>query len=771
MTTLQSKTKIMADEYKCARVLNHDGPEAEGLSWFFRIKRRLVKAGALFFAAVISAFIAAAVNEDKTASAPPFLSLFSLAHDSKAWAAPLNFNTRTLEVKLRYKTINEINISSAFAEDDTRFEGGAAIFETHRNSRKINDFLVFKDALLLTGDFGARIDYSNAPGFAANHGNTEFEMENYHGGGSRGSEFLSNIDLLKYKNSFKTLNSASCFGAEISAAAFDGTNFYFGTKGGDIIELGELSIRHISIISAAGRFSINKLKTHKGVLLILTEGGGLYTYYKNRIFKISERSHGLSSNDVNDVEIFKKNDVLYAALALSNGAAILKINNFETNDLQPLYSFKSPSPVDTIGYANGAVYAGGAFGMERINISPAGFEKAFVLKDIYVTAIMSKPAEGGDSLTGAEELIISTYSSGIYTYDCLRKELNKLIPQSKFNFNGSGEGIKSVKSRGGDLFLLSKNFLFKYSGARLNLIASGRAGYSDKITSLCACFGYLFCATFDGGIFIYDAGRVTGFGSLCDEKLSGAHINALAEFDGKLLIGSTGGLDVFDYASRRLVKLKNRPASPRINAIHSSHDAAFIGTSDGISVLRKDLSVENITLDPALIDRRVYCLYYDKTLDIIYFGTYRGFGEIGRKSRRLKTYFTINSAIPDNWITSITPCGADSLLVATYDRSMALFNMREKKFMPFGAKNTLPSKMVNANAVFNFENYIFAGTYNGGLAIIDKMKGGASRHFNTRNGLASNMVTSFAVYKDFVAAGTFGGLAIIKQKDIKKAFE
>ncbi len=79
--------------------------------------------------------------------------------------------------------------------------------------------------------------------------------------------------------------------------------------------------------------------------------------------------------------------------------------------------------------------------------------------------------------------------------------------------------------------------------------------------------------------------------------------------------------------------------------------------------------------------------------------------------------------------------------------------------------------MVNANAVFNFENYIFAGTYNGGLAIIDKMKGGASRHFNTRNGLASNMVTSFAVYKDFVAAGTFGGLAIIKQKDIKKAFE
>lgn len=731
--------------------------KSRGLKRLDYIKRGITKMNALFFAAVIFNFIIWAAHCANTDfAAPPFLSSFISTRCDEAYAAPLTFNTRTLEVKLRYKTINEINISSSFAEDDTRFEGGAALFETHRNSRKINDFLVFDDAVLLTGDFGAHIDYSLAPQTLSNQ---------TPGGAS------STKNLFKYKNSFKILNGASCFGAEISASAFDGLNFYFGTKGGDLIELSDVAVRHISIISTAGRFSINKLKTHKGVLLILTEGGGLYTYYKNRIFKIHDRSHGLYSNDINDAVIFEKDDITYAALALSNGAAVLQINDFETNDIHNLYSFKSSSPVDAVAYSDGAVYAGGAFGMERIVISPAGFEKSSVLKDIFVTSIAQKPSDDNGSQADTRKLIISTYSSGIYTYDCAAKTLDKIIPQSKFNFNNSGEGINSVKCYGGDLFLFSKKSLFKYGGSRLNLIASGRDGYSDKITALCPYSGYLFCATFDGGVFIYDEGRVTGFNSLCDQKLSAAHINALAEFDGKLLIGSIGGLDIFDYASRRLLKLKNAPASPRINAIHASPNAAFIGTSDGISVLKKDLSVENISIDPALIDRRVYCLYYDKNSDIIYFGTYRGFGEIKYESRRLKTYFTINSALPDNWITSITPYGADSLLVATYDRSMALFNMRKKKFTPFGAKNTLPSKMVNANAVFNFENYIFAGTYNGGLAIIDTAAGGASRHFNTRNGLASNMVTSFTLYKDCIAAGTFGGLAIIKQKEIKRAFE
>ncbi len=731
--------------------------KSRGLKWPDYIKRGITKMNALFFAAVIFNFIiwaAHCVNTDFTA--PPFLSSFISTRGGEAHAAPLTFNTRTLEVKLRYKTINEINISSAFAEDDTRFESGAAVFETHRNSRKINDFLVFDDAVLLTGDFGAFIDYPLAPQTLSHQ---------------TAGEVSSNKNLLKYKNSFNLLNGASCFGAEISAAAFDGLNFYFGTKGGDLIELSEVSIRHISIVSTAGRFSINKLKTHKGVLLILTEGGGLYTYYKNRIYKIHDRSHGLSSNDINDAVIFEKNDITYAALALSNGAAILQINGFETNDIRNIYSFKSSSPVDTIAYADETIYAGGAFGIERVCISPAGFERSSVLKDIFVTSITQKLSKGAHDFANARKLIISTYSSGIYTYDCAAKTLDKIIAQSKFNFNNSGEGIKSVKNAGDDLFLFSKKSLFKYSGSRLNLIASGREGYSDKITALCSYFGYLFCATFDGGVFIYDEGRVTGFNSLCDQKLSATHINAMAEFDGKLLIGSIGGLDIFDYTSRRLLKLKNAPSSPRINAIHASQNAAFIGTSDGISVLKKDLSVENINLDPALIDRRVYCLYYDKNSDIIYFGTYRGFGEIKYESRRLKTYFTINSALPDNWITSITPYGADNLLVATYDRSMALFNMREKKFTPFGAKNTLPSKMINANAVFNFENYIFAGTYNGGLAIINTAANGASRHFNTRNGLASNMVTSFTVYKDCIAAGTFGGLAIIKQKEIKRAFE
>jgi hypothetical protein len=328
--------------------------------------------------------------------------------------------------------INEISIASEFLEDDTRFEGGGGLFTIRRNGRSVGDFLTVGGGILTVGDCGAEFkSYLPGAGVIAQASGE---------GGAPG--------LGKFTNSFRLLNKNSCFGAELSSAAFDGETFYFGTKGGDLIELNDRGVRHISIISVSGRYRITGLKKHGGVLLILTAGGGLYTFSNNRIFKISDRSHGLSSNDINDVDIFEKDNILYAALALSNGAEILKINDFNSNDLEKVYSYKTPSSVDTVIYSNNGIYAGGA----------------------------------------------------------------------------------------------------------------------------------------------------------------------------------------------------------------------------------------------SVIDRRVYCVYYDKASDTIYFGTYRGFGEMKYAQRRLKAYFTINSALPDNWITSITDYEADNLLVATYDRGLALFNKRSGKFASFALK-------------------------------------------------------------------------------------
>jgi len=669
---------------------------------------------------------------------------------NNAAAAPISENTRTLEVKLRYKAVDEINISSAFLEEDSRSEAGGSLFKNFRNSRVINDFTLDGGLLVTAGDFGAGLTRMAFAGESGGAGNL-FEER-------------------KYENAFKTLNGGGCFGAELSAAAFDGDNFYFGARGGDLIELNDRSIRRISIISAAGRFGINKLKSRGGALFILTAGGGLYIYVKNRIYKISDRSHGLPSNDVNDIDIFEKDNITYLALALSGGSVILKVNSFEANDLERVYLQKSASSFDAAFYADGSVYFGGASGLERVEMCAVNFEKALVLKDIFVTSITG--AGGGKTAAdGNPAIIFSTYASGVFRLDCRGGAPIKLITQSRLASLKAAEGIKKVEAGGDGLYLLSKNALFKYGGSRLQIIEENRRGFSDKITALCEYAGYLFCATFDGGVFVYDRGRAADFGSLCAQKLSGAQTNALAAFGNYLLIGSTSGLDVFDYSSRRLVPLKNQLESPRVNALHVSSDRAFIGTSAGISVLKADMSVENISLDPNIIDKRVYCVYYDRAADIIYFGTYRGFGEMKYSSRQLKTYFTINSAIADNWITAIAPYGADNLLAATYDRGISLFNVRTKKFTPFGAKNTLPSKMVNANALFNHGDFIFAGTYNGGLALIDRGRGGRFRHFNSRNAIMSNMVTSFAVYKDMIAAGTFSGISFIRQKDLQSAFE
>ncbi|HBC73536.1 MAG TPA: hypothetical protein DC017_01520 [Candidatus Wallbacteria bacterium] len=667
-------------------------------------------------------------------------------------AAPMTENTKTVEVKLRYKVINEISIASEFLEDDTRFEGGGGLFTIRRNGRSISDFLTFGGGILTVGDCGAEFKpYLPGAGVIAPASG---------GGGAPG--------LGKFTNSFRLLNKNSCFGAELSSAAFDGETFFFGTKGGDLIELNDRGVRHISIISVSGRYRITGLKKHGGVLLILTAGGGLYTFSKNRIFKISDRSHGLSSNDINDADIFEKDNILYAALALSNGAAILRVNDFNRNDLEKVYSYKTPSSVDTVIYSDNGIYTGGAAGLDRMEFTADKFERSNILKDVFVTSMV----RGAQTAGGRDEKIIySTYSSGVYEYGRAAGPPKKIISASLLSSKNVPEGIVSVKSDGGDLFLRSKNRIFKYSNYATSVIDHSEAGYSDKLTALCAYGGRLFCATFDGGVFVYDGGRVMGFDSVCSRRLSSPRINALAEFAGHLLIGTADGLDIFDQNTRALLELKNKMTSTRVNSIHVSGDLAFIGTSAGISVIKKDLSVDNIDLDPSVIDRRVYCVYYDKASDTIYFGTYRGFGEMKYAQRRLKAYFTINSAVPDNWITSITAYEADNLLVATYDRGLGLFNKRSGKFSAFGAKNTLPSKMVNAGAVMNFENYTFIGTYNGGLAVMDRSKNNASRHFNARNGLASNMVTAFASYGDYIAAATFGGLALIKKKDIALAFE
>ncbi len=681
-------------------------------------------------------------------------SLFSPGLDgSAALASPMTENTRTLEVKLRYKVINEISIASEFFEDDTRFEGGGGLFTIRRNGRSVGDFLTVGGGLLTAGDCGAEFKpYLAGAGVIA--------QASGEGGGAQG--------LGKFTNSFRLLNKNSCFGAELSSALFDGETFYFGTKGGDLIELNDRGVRHISIMSVSGRYRITGLKKHGGVLLILTAGGGLYTFSNNRIFKISDRSHGLSSNDVNDADIFEKDNILYAALALSNGFAVLKINDFNRNDVENVYSFKSASSVDAVIYSDVGIYAGGAAGLDRIEFAADKFERSNIVKDVYVTSMVRGPRTAGGR---DEKVVYSTYSSGVYEYGRAAGSPKKIISASLLSSKNVPEGIVSVKTGGGDLFLRSKNRIFKYSNYRISVIDYAEAGYSDKLTALCAYRGYLVCATFDGGVFIYDGGRVAGFDSVCGRKLSSPRINALAEFGGRLLIGTADGLDIFDHASRGLLQLKNKMTSARVNSIHVSGDLAFIGTAAGISVIKKDLGVDNIDLDPSVIDRRVYCVYYDKAADTIYFGTYRGFGAMKYAQRRLKAYFTINSAVPDNWITSVTHYDADNLLIATYDRGLALFNTRSEKFAAFGAKNTLPSMMVNAGAVMNFENYTFIGTYNGGLALVDRSKNNASRHFNARNGLASNMVTSFASYGEYIAAATFGGLALIKKKDIGLAFE
>jgi|GEM_PF-6717948 len=657
-----------------------------------------------------------------------------------SFAAPLLQNTKTLEVKLRYKTLAEINVFSSDNEDEhSRYD--SPLFKTLRNSHTINDFIVLPGAAIICGNFGADILKTSA---YLNAGN----------------------EIIKFERAFKMLKKNGWFASSLTSIAYNGEFFFFGATSGDLIEVSEKNARLISIMSSAGRFRINKLKCCGEVLFLSTAGGGLYIYSKNRFLKLSERSHKFSSNDVNDVELFSFNSKKYLAIALSNGIALLKVNDLYKNDFENVFSFKNSAGYETVKYFDEKIYFGGPSGIDSIDMQSAMFVRKSVLKDTYISSINDSMAPDGGS-----KLYAAAYASGIYEFENNEKSFKKIlsVPSLKISLDGD-IAIRSMRRFGEDFFLLCKKGLFKFSNSLPIEIALNREGFSDKISAVCAHKGYLFCATFDCGVFAYDFNKTYDFSYFCTDRLSGPHVNAMAEFKGLLFIGTSNGLNVADIERKKIVPLKNELASQRINCLYASNNKVFAGTSDGISVISEDLSVKNIKLDATLIDRHVYSAYYDALSDTIYFGTYRGFGEINATNHTLKTYFMINSAISDNWVTLVTPYDESRLLIGTYDKGLCLFDKTLKKFTPFGSKKLMPSAMINSNAALLFGDYAAVGTYNGGAAIIKLKNSLTSKRFNTQNGLLSNMATSFAIYEHHLALGTFAGLAFIDLKDVESLF-
>ncbi len=672
------------------------------------------------------------------------LTALSCAYPSGACQAlPRTDNSRTCEVKLNYSVIREIETAAAeitggAASGPTSNEGGGALFTIKRNQTLLRDFIAAPGLILACGNFGAKLISD---------------------GGS-----MPDAGLLKFGKIIGALSAKNFFGAIVNTACLVENSLYLGTSGGDIIEADENSARLISIIRSKGRFSINKIKKYGGALYIMTEGGGLYIYNKNRIYCVSYESHGLISNNIRCVEFLRAAGFEFAAVGTDAGLSILKINDTAKNDLDTVFSYRTPSAVETAAVFREHFYFGGVFGLSTASVNyPGTCEVASVIKNIYVASVES----------AAGQLIIATKASGVYSLDGAAAEPVKTISASAFNNIYMKQArISRVRSAGETLYFMHENGIFKYYNKLASDIPVAKTGFSDKISCVAPVGRTIFFGTFDSGVFMEQDGRLSGIETTGPQKGSSGHINSLAELNGSLLIGTSGGLDIYDPMSRTLTAPSGPLANAHINCIHISGARAFIGTSDGMAVMRAGQSPEIIKLNPEIIDRHVYSIYHDEAAGRIYFGTYRGFGEMAYPGGSLKVHLMINSDIADNWVTAVVPF-ADKLIIGTYDKGICLFDKKTGKFEKAPGRNLLPSRMVNANAVTVIKDHIFIGTYNGGMSVIKT--GGSfarwtARHFNQRSGFSGDMVTAIKLCGSEIVFGTFSGISSIAAGSIDLLF-
>lgn len=666
-------------------------------------------------------------------------------HAALCAAALLPENSRTLEVRLDYRTAAEIDISTGQFERQGETLSESAVFSVARNRGEVRGAASFPGGVIAVGTFGVRVFGPAVPG----------------GAGAGGS-------AAGFGRIFSACRSAGLFNGIVNAVEFDGETVYLGTAAGDIVEIGESRARRIAVIRSRGRFGVNRLKKSDGALLVSTEGGGLYVFDGRTIHALSEATRSILSDSVRDALVFPWKDGTYLAVATMRGVSVLRVKKLGEIDYEKAGDFRTEGAAETLAFAGGRLYAGGVFG--AISVDPGDWtaKKLDAFRDTYVKSIFADPA--------GEKLFAATHLSGIFEFPADGSRRERAVPLSSLGRPGEVPRIRFALPRAGAFLVAGESGLFTAAvrghsgGFQLDPAAPA---LSDRISCAAAHSGKLYFGTFDEGVFSMDgSGKAGALRFQAGSSLSSAHVNALASFGGYLLVGTSAGLDAVSTGTGNIKALGAGLSDPHVNCIHVSGNRAYVGTSNGITVVSSDLSCEAIKFDPARIDRHVYSIFRDPVRNVVYLGTYRGFGILAASEKSLAVLTMMNSDVPDNWVTAIHPLEG-GLVVGTYDKGIAMFDPVSRKFSRFPGKNPAPSKMINQNAFFSHGKYLMIGTYNGGFSIVDTAarEGRNSRHFNLRGGISGDCVTCFAEDGGKIYAGTHSGITIFDASSIPSLFE
>ncbi|MBO9595927.1 MAG: histidine kinase [Niabella sp.] len=346
---------------------------------------------------------------------------------------------------------------------------------------------------------------------------------------------------------------------------------------------------------------------------------------------------------------------------------------------------------------------------------------------------------------------------GIYFFDASGENFTKL-PGS------SGKTIRAIQDDGkGDLWFAEDTGLYRYHFATKQITETGKGIIKNSSSILCDRAGTVWIGYGEGRLARYHA--TTNRFEVLPPIPGAEHNNSIEKIyessDGRLLIGtSREGLKRFDPATKswsasRLTAFNGKKLFVR-GILQTGTSEYWIATESGLFIYnsRYDTArhIQKIAHHPyALSDNAVYSLCRDAEGGI-WAGTY--FGGINyhpAATLHFEKDFPSpgKHRIAGNVIREITEDNSGNLWIGTEDKGLIKLNGHTGQFENFIEKKMKPAiASTNIHGLLASGRYLYIGTFEHGLYIMDREREQLLAHFETDGtgkGISSNYIN--IIYK------------------------
>ncbi len=281
--------------------------------------------------------------------------------------------------------------------------------------------------------------------------------------------------------------------------------------------------------------------------------------------------------------------------------------------------------------------------------------------------------------------------------------------------------------------------------------------------------GQIWSAIVQGGLYKLDlqSGRPGNFTK--ENGLGATEVwETLETKDGKIWIGTTGGIDVYDPKMQTLKSLNvdNGLLSPRNTRLMQDSKGRIWSTGGNASVCIIDPikeTMEHLTTEQGLPTDRIATAFEDKN-GAIWLGGLDG-ELLKLENNTLSNFSLSNDPQTKIFHNNILQDKNDELWVGTNANGIFKINLKDNTFVRFSVEQGLSDDRIYSLDKDNHENILTASQ--NGVEIIDLDKKEITT-FTTDEGLAANDVYAIIAKGDQIFTGTSQGLTILtpqKNKD------